>query len=76
MYKNYMKLRMQYPKGHQMNLIAKLLMNSLYGKFGFKAARNVIEIIDEASKEDMIRFRFRLKIMCILLERLFKMWFN
>lgn len=27
-------LRSQYPKGHPMNLIAKLLMNSLYGKFG------------------------------------------
>lgn len=29
-------LRLQYSKGTPMNLIAKLLMNSLYGKFGMK----------------------------------------
>ena len=30
------QLRLSYPKGHPMNLIAKLLMNSLYGKFAQK----------------------------------------
>ena len=29
-------LRKEYKKSHPMNLIAKLLMNSLYGKFGMK----------------------------------------
>nr|YP_010991015.1 DNA polymerase [Pappia fissilis]WOX61288.1 DNA polymerase [Pappia fissilis] len=28
------KLRLNYPKSHPMNLIAKLIMNSLYGRFG------------------------------------------
>ena len=30
------KFRMEYPKSHPMNYIAKLLMNSLYGKFGMR----------------------------------------
>jgi len=30
------KLRMNYPKSHPLNYIAKLLMNSLYGRFGMK----------------------------------------
>jgi hypothetical protein len=29
-------LRLQYPKDHPMNLIAKLLMNSLYGVWKMK----------------------------------------
>ena len=32
-------LRLQYDKGTPMNLIAKLLMNSLYGKFAMKLER-------------------------------------
>jgi len=32
----YYELRNLYDKSHPMNLIAKLLMNSLYGKFGMK----------------------------------------
>ena len=39
-------LRMDYPKGHPMNLIAKLLMNSLYGKFGMKQERTITEIFN------------------------------
>ena len=38
-------LRLQYPKGEAMNLNAKLLMNSLYGKFGMKSDTTKIEII-------------------------------
>jgi len=37
---------MDYPKGHPMNLIAKLLMNSLYGKFGMKQERTITEIFN------------------------------
>jgi hypothetical protein len=39
-------LRKQYPKGDAMNLIAKLLMNSLYGKFGMKMEMTRIDIYD------------------------------
>ena len=38
-------LRLQYPKGEAMNLNAKLLMNSLYGKFGMKSETTKVEII-------------------------------
>jgi hypothetical protein len=37
-------LRLQYPKSNPMNLIAKLLMNSLYGRFGMNDAFPTIEI--------------------------------
>jgi hypothetical protein len=37
-FKDYVKtlyaLRSEYPSGHPLNLIAKLLLNSLYGRFG------------------------------------------
>src|SRR6201992_1337145 len=39
-------LRMSFPKNHPMNLIAKLLMNSLYGKFGMKPEGTIVEIFD------------------------------
>jgi DNA polymerase type B, organellar and viral len=39
-------LRMSFPKNHPMNLIAKLLMNSLYGKFGMKPTNTMVEIFD------------------------------
>jgi hypothetical protein len=38
-------LRLQYPKSDPMNLIAKLLMNSLYGKFGMKSETTKIEVV-------------------------------
>jgi hypothetical protein len=47
------ELRLQYPKGHPMNLIAKLMMNSLYGKFGMKDQLSVVEIIEITSEEDI-----------------------
>ena len=37
-------LRMEFPKEHPMNLIAKLLMNSLFGKFGMKTEHSLIQI--------------------------------
>jgi len=39
-------LRLQYEKGHPMNLIAKLLMNSLYGKFGMKNQTTIVDIFN------------------------------
>lgn len=39
-------LRLLYEKGHPMNLIAKLLLNSLYGKFGMKLEKTVYQIFN------------------------------
>jgi len=39
-------LRLQYPKGEAMNLNAKLLMNSLYGKFGMKTEITKVQIFN------------------------------
>jgi hypothetical protein len=39
-------LRLEYPKGDAMNLIAKLLLNSLYGKFGMKSESTKVEILE------------------------------
>jgi DNA polymerase type B, organellar and viral len=43
-------LRLQYPKSNPLNLIAKLLLNSLYGRFGMIDSFSTIEIINEHSK--------------------------
>ena len=45
-------LRMEYEKGHPMNLIAKLLMNSLYGKFGMRLESTAIEIFDISNETE------------------------
>lgn len=39
-------LRLLYPKSNPMNLIAKLLMNSLYGRFGMKPDRDECFFVD------------------------------
>jgi hypothetical protein len=39
-------LRQMFPKSDPMNMVAKLLMNSLYGKFGQSLERNSVEMID------------------------------
>src|SRR5450631_3634555 len=44
-------LRLQYAKGHAINLIAKLLLNSLYGKFGMKLDRTEVEMFDCSTDE-------------------------
>lgn len=44
-------LRQEYIKGHPMNLIAKLLMNSLYGKFGMKLVSTEILMYDYSTDE-------------------------
>ena len=38
-------LRLKYPKSNPLNLIAKLLMNSLYGRFGMEDSFPTIEIL-------------------------------
>jgi hypothetical protein len=43
-------LRLEYEKGHPMNLTAKLLMNSLYGKFGMKLETTSIEMYDTSNE--------------------------
>jgi hypothetical protein len=45
-------LRQEYSKKHPMNLIAKLLNNSLYGKFGMKDEITKFEILDNVTPED------------------------
>jgi DNA polymerase type B, organellar and viral len=44
-------LRQEYDKSHAMNLIAKLLMNSLYGKFGMKLESTEIVMYDTSTEE-------------------------
>jgi len=46
-------LRLQYPKSNPLNYIAKLLMNSLYGRFGMMDSFPNIEIMDVS---DFIKF--------------------
>jgi len=45
-------LRLQYPKSNPMNMIAKLLMNSLYGKFGMHDEITIMEILNNITEED------------------------
>jgi hypothetical protein len=45
-------LRLQYSKDDPMNQIAKLLNNSLYGKFGMKDEITIMEILKNATIED------------------------
>jgi len=39
-------MRLEFPKGHPMNDLAKLLQNSLYGKFGMKPETTVVDMFD------------------------------
>ena len=55
-------LRMQYIKGDPMNLIAKLLMNSLYGKFGMKLETTLIDIVDTSSETELNIFKEMLDV--------------
>ena len=49
-------LRLEYEKGTPMNLIAKLLMNSLYGKFGMKPESTIIEMFDTSNENEFALF--------------------
>jgi hypothetical protein len=50
-------LRKQYEKGHAMNLIAKLLLNSLYGKFGMKMTMTKVDMYDTYTDEGKEEFK-------------------
>ena len=49
-------LRLQFEKSHPMNLTAKLLLNSLYGKFGMRDASTIVEIFDSSSENELALF--------------------
>jgi len=55
-------LRMEFEKGHPMNLIAKLLMNSLYGKFGMKLESTLIEMCDTSCETELNLFKEMLEV--------------
>lgn len=44
--KKLYKLRLKYPKGTPMNIICKLIKNSLSGRFGINPLINVTEVIE------------------------------
>jgi hypothetical protein len=46
-------LRLQYPNGHAMNLIAKLGLNKLYGKFGMKLEKTFLFLYDTSTDEGL-----------------------
>ena len=54
------ELRLQYPKSDPMNLIAKLLMNSLYGRFDMKPEIEDHVIIEN---KDSIQFHLENKVL-------------
>jgi hypothetical protein len=50
-------LRSEYPKSHPMNLIAKLLLNSLYGKFGMKVESTTVDIFNLNRDKDKLALK-------------------
>ena len=50
---NLYNLRLNYPKSDPMNYIAKLFMNSLYGRFGMDDNFNEIRIVDQKEMEKL-----------------------
>jgi hypothetical protein len=55
-------LRMEFEKSHPMNYIAKLMMNSLYGKFGMKNEFTRVDIYEINTESDKVAFKDLLKI--------------
>ena len=55
-------LRLQYEKGTPMNLIAKLLMNSIYGKFGMSIDVTRVDIFDISDDLKINEFREKLDV--------------
>jgi hypothetical protein len=49
-------LRLEYESGSAMNLIAKLLMNSLYGKFGMRLVSTRLDIYNVANNQGLQEF--------------------
>jgi hypothetical protein len=50
-------LRLEYATGTPMNLIAKLLMNSLYGKFGMRLEITKVEMFDASDESGIKHFK-------------------
>jgi len=50
-------LRKEYLSGHPMNLIAKLLLNSLYGKFGMKVEKTTVDIFNLNTDADKLALK-------------------
>ncbi|BDI12843.1 hypothetical protein (mitochondrion) [Phanerochaete sordida] len=55
-------IRETYPKSDPMNLIAKLLMNSLYGKFGMRSENTTVEIFDSTDPEQALQLQNNLDL--------------
>jgi hypothetical protein len=55
-------LRLEYPKSHPMNYIAKLFINSLYGKFGIKMETSDVEVFNcsDHKGQDSFNYTFEL----------------
>lgn len=51
------KLRNQYNKTDPLNLICKLLLNSLYGKFGMKPEFTRVEVFDSNDKSAELKMK-------------------
>jgi hypothetical protein len=51
---NLYALRLQYDKSNPMNYIAKLLLNSLYGKFGMNLVFEYIQVLSQKTTETLL----------------------
>jgi DNA polymerase elongation subunit (family B) len=49
------KIRLDYPKSDPMNYCSKLIMNSLYGRFGMNDTYNDIKIVNKKTLEGIIK---------------------
>ena len=56
------ELRLEYSKDHPMNLIAKLMMNSIYGKLGMRNEFNIVEVTTILTEEDKSKFKKQLDV--------------
>jgi hypothetical protein len=51
-------LRLEYPKAHPINFIAKIIMNSLYGKFGMRDDFDHIRIVNKQDFDKILSLKF------------------
>jgi len=56
------EMRQEHPKGHPLNQIAKLMLNSLYGKFGMRNESTRIDIYAINTEADKVYFKELLDI--------------